>query len=281
MLTISVRKNSSTAQASDVENAQSRGSPPIPKGTYSLALGNARQQSSGCLAMNNESVAWACTNGRSLKVDISTSSASTMISLGSLGSSNQSMYGQQSQEVAVTELHPGEALDYMGHRPLYTFQTTYNRTVLLPTAQLRQGGESSNPTLDVEGMIINPGEKPWLCFFNDTIIEGFVYAPKNSTVLLPANSSETAPITRFPYILRLRERRFPNGTRPYCEQRTVSESGELIPDGTSKQYLSFSEPTFLLAAANGYRTFRNRHRRQEAPVTNSCQCEWVCRHSNW
>jgi hypothetical protein len=281
ILIIFIRKHSSTVQANDVESPSWTDSPPITNGTYSLALGNARQQSSGCLATNNESITWACTDGRSLKIDISTSSARTLISLGSLRSSNQSMYGQQAPEVAPTELHPAVNTDSEGHKPLYSFRTTYSRTVLLPTTQQRQAKEASGPTLDVDGTVIQSNEKPWLCFFNETIIEGFIYAPDNLTVLAPANMSDTSQIPRFPYVLMLSEERFPNGTLPYCERMTMSEHGELVPDGTSRQYLSFSEPTFLLAEAGGYSTSSSRHRRQQTPITNSCRCEWICEHSNW
>jgi len=281
MLKIFARDQSSTVQATDVEVPSSTGHPAITNGTYSLALGNTRQQSSGCLAMNNESIAWACTDGRSLKIGISTSSANTLVSLGMLGSSNQSMYGQQVPEVAPTELHPAVGTDSTGHKPLYSFKTTYNRTVLLPTAQLRQADGASGPTVDVDGTVIQSNDKPWKCFFNETIIQGFIYAPQNSTILAPANTSDSSQMPRFPYILRLSEERFPNGTLPYCERMTMSDNGELVPEGSSKQHLSFVEPTFLLVEANGYSTSSSRHRRQQLSATNSCRCEWICKHSNW
>jgi hypothetical protein len=265
----------SNVQASDLRN---RSSPDISQGVYSLALGNARQQSSSCLAMNNESIAWSCTDGINLRIDISTTSSTTIVSLGLLQPSDQLMYGQQPPEVYPTELHLGADADAMGHEPLYSFKTTYNRTVLLPATQLSQIKDATDSISDAAGSIVQPKDSLWLCFFNETTIEGLVYAPLNDTVSRPTKASKTTYTPRFPYILRLIEQHYPNGTLPYCERRKISEDGRLLSDGTAKHYLSFSEPSLLLASANSYSPPSSRHRRDKVTITDSCRCEWVCEH---
>ncbi|KAF2677471.1 hypothetical protein K458DRAFT_319517 [Lentithecium fluviatile CBS 122367] len=259
-------------------------SPPIKLGTYTLALGSARQQSSACLANSNESAAWACTDGGSLRIDISASpfkrGANELISLASISNPSQTVYGQQPPEVAPTELFPFVDTVVSGPKPIFSFKTTYNRTVYLPDSQLPQAGVPSSSTIHDEGATMNPSDRPWLCFFNDTIIEGFIYAPQNTTFLAPVDDSGASRASRFPFIVRLNEQRFPNGTQPYCQRQRVSDNGQLVSDGT-KRFLSFSEPTFFFAAAKRYMAFSAQHKRQSTTPTNACRCEWICKHTNY
>jgi hypothetical protein len=265
-------------QSADVRPSSAPGSPLIKQGLYTLPLGNARQRSSACLARNNESLAWACIDSGTLRVEISTSPSSQaediLLSLDVLGNSDQTIYGQQPSEIVPTEVFPFED-DESDNRPLYKFKTAYNRTVLLQESQLPWGEQITSSTTSVERTAITPKERPWLCFFNETTIEGYIYAPRDSTLTASANLSGTLRAPRFPYILKLADQRSPSGTQPYCERRKVSEDGQLVPDGESKYLLSLSEPTFLLANVPS-----TRHRRQQTPSANSCRCEWICKHSD-
>jgi hypothetical protein len=281
-LTVHIRGQGREVQSADVDSPPAPGSPSIKRGVYNLPLGNARLQSSACLAMNNESVAWACTDGGTLRVDVSASASGqvpkTLISLGVLAGSSQAIYGQRPPEIPLTDVFLSEDAGE-SNGPLYSFKTTYNRTVLLHEGQLPQTGQSSNLSASVEGTVIGPEDRLWLCFFNETTVEGYLYAPRTSTLAAPGNASGTSQPPRFPYILKLVEQRFPNGTRPYCERKKMPGNGQLIPDGTSKQWLSLSEPAFLPAKVRRDTIFSTRHKRQETPSTNSCRCEWVCEHS--
>lgn len=208
--------------------------------------------------------AWWCAGGTPFGINVFTSSGIGKVSFVPLDSSSPSwnnVPGQQPPGVEAADLLPATKDDDMGNRPIYSFTTTYNRTVLVPD-NLFQG--------------IPPPPRPdnssvaWLCTFNDTIIEGFIYP---SITTRTGGGYSQRPI--FPYDLKFNERRFPNGTAPYCEQRIFSEGRQLISNVTNTQILQLREPTTVPSTENASAYMSSRRRRQQMPTPNICLCEWV------
>ena len=91
--------------------------------------------------------------------------------------------------------------------PAYFFQQPYDKLVILPEAALFNGSYSKrwlDDELDSEVekgtqselekrndsfFFPQPGDRPWFCFWNNTILEGFIYVTENTTL---ANYSATA-----------------------------------------------------------------------------------------
>lgn len=104
-----------------------------------------------------------------------------------------------------------------------------------------------------------PGDKPWLCWWNHTLIEAFIYVnhPTGSNGSLNLNVSSpsitptpsasfsdkpeipvptTSGVSGFrtdippysPLVVKLEQKRFADkGVEPYCEQRTILDNGSL------------------------------------------------------
>ncbi|KAF1951298.1 hypothetical protein CC80DRAFT_597456 [Byssothecium circinans] len=258
---------------------------PIKQGTFAVALGNARQQSSACLARSNESAAWACTSDDVLQVSILPSTSQQpgqrLISIGSPSHVKWTSYGQRPLAIPTTTLIASQDPESPDDGLAYHFQTTYNRTVLIKDDQLPVSSMASG-RMNMASPMIQEGDQPWVCFFNQTVVEGYIYVSRRavstntSTSALSANSTTRTETPFLPYTFKLSEQRVSNSTIPYCERQTVSEHGELIPNGASKLLLALSEPAFILEGAKLHRyKERGKERRHQPLVGKSCQCQWV------
>ena len=98
-----------------------------------------------------------------------------------------------------------------GKGPAYFFQQFYNKTVILREEESPAGNYKRWSTRDIEEAesrarrgrgspvqqsIAKPSDKPWYCFWNDTILEGFIYATEanndaiqTSAPLTPASTA--------------------------------------------------------------------------------------------
>lgn len=171
--------------------------------------------------------------------------------------------------------------------PAWFFQASYDKIVILPesvltppgglkkrTNQQRRGNgqsRSSSPTDSFKARkgLTQPGEKPWFCYWNGTLLETFIYVnqtswagfkslPSPSSPLpfptstlafsVPTPSRSPSPYTKlgalfYPKLVKMEERRVPMGDKhvdPYCVQHIA------IPDGTYQPILDATgKPTTL------------------------------------
>jgi hypothetical protein len=132
-----------------------------------------------------------------------------------------------------------------------------------PSNNKRQLGSSSlpQPTQFVRKGVANAGDKPWFCYWNNTLVEAFIYvnqtsaagarAAASSSAKPPssASSSSTSPsaspssawevpapvfLPYYPKVVKVEERRVTVGAdpiQPYCVQHYITG------DGTAQPYL--------------------------------------------
>ncbi|KAF2165126.1 hypothetical protein M409DRAFT_56016 [Zasmidium cellare ATCC 36951] len=163
----------------DASQIASPTSTSLPTGTGALALSAARESAATCLTQRDQQVAWDCnlTPDSRLAIDIQQSS----LSGSSLGA--QVVY----------------ASDYTGIQ--YGAQAPYMNTTL---GQFLTVIDNNDPEYgaafyfqQTRGETASPGERLWLCVFNETLLEGFIYLnqsahPASST---SSSSSTSAPAT--------------------------------------------------------------------------------------
>ena len=85
----------------------------------------------------------------------------------------------------------------------------------------------------------------------------------------------------YPRVVKIEERRLPNSPQPYCQEMTISPSGDIVPANNNKGspiiiYLQETDPTmqeFLSASAGGTGSKRRLLRRDDPP--NACHCKWI------
>ena len=186
-----------------------------PTGTFALQLGAPQETQSDCLQDKSQQIAWDC--------NLSPNSALGMIvgqPPNTQGSGAVLQYASYQDTIAY-----GAQLSYMNttfaqfltvqdqddkqNGPAFYFQQFYDKIVVVPEAALSTGnsknrrrGWYSNGWSVPEAwharkqLAAVPGEKPWLCVWNDTLIEGFIYVTETLTTTAsttqPTNSSMPA-----------------------------------------------------------------------------------------
>jgi hypothetical protein len=255
--------------------------PLIARGPFAVPIQSPQQQNSACLTKTNESVAWQCASDTSFQLNILPSPSdvnTTMITLGSVPNTNGTIYhGHQAPDVSPVEVKLVASSNSPDHdRPAYHFRTTYDRVVLLKENDLTPA-DRPRPQPVMRHPTFQSGESLWRCMFNETLIEGYIYANKRSTTIGSINVTTVnmSNLPKMPYVLKLVEQRMPNGKVPYCEKVTVQD-GKLVTLSSEKVMLSIAEPAAEAAAAKLELVKIARFWiRQPTPERNYCRCQWM------
>lgn len=216
------------------------------------------------------------------------------------GTQPPSMDKPQKLSVAIdqSDLHAGLA---------YVFQVPYNKLVILHEDEFNPEGKSKRAIEDIapprRGMDLQPKDRPWYCYWNNTILEGFIYVT-NDVPITPLNSTSsngplatqtsaasqesTAPdlnnlnFPSYPKLVRLEERRDPmilqNGIKPYCQQMQVLNDMNLgtvnKPDSNEPMIISLDETDPVFPK---WKRSITRWTSQKSYDSDHCLCEWTNR----
>ena len=164
--------------------------PTLPTGSYAVPLTNT-SSSRECLGNPAQQSAWACANGPSLNLEIiSSGNNMPQINIQSGLQPDQVIhYGPQPPQLS----HPANLMIMKDKNdrdkgPAYFFQQLYNKIVILEPAfgadnhkrwsirDIEVAETRAKRGRGSQAQIIPPSDRPWYCFWNDTILEGFIYA---------------------------------------------------------------------------------------------------------
>lgn len=170
--------------------------PVLPTGTYGLPISAPSAVQNSCLFNTEQSAAWSCQIPLSpytiVVTDIESEAntlANNQVSLG-LGSNTFGQYYAYGTQPPV--LNGSQVLNLVtdsqdpGRGPAWFFQLPYDKVVILPQAAL--AAPLDNVKRDFDGRdegriaheflrknVAQPGDRPWFCFWNGTLLEGFIY----------------------------------------------------------------------------------------------------------
>jgi hypothetical protein len=114
------------------------------------------------------------------------------------------LYGMQPPTIASpVQLQLVADASEQAYGPAWAFEVLYNKTVIIPeawfaasttsaaaAASSTSASEQRRDLLDFQRKTAaQPGDTPWICFWNNTVLELFVYAGQNSSQTLPLSSS--------------------------------------------------------------------------------------------
>lgn len=197
------------------------GAPALSAGTYQFPLGIPQEQQKACLTSGDQYNAWSCNvPPMSLWGDIAAPpSGYNIMKLypappppdenGVLPRFNFT-YGAQPPKVApMQRVFWVQDLNEPGRGPALHFQTTYDKLVILQESEFGQGkrkrmvpqygteftplgphtpGETPPPPPPPprggnfhRKIVLQTGDSPWYCYWNQTFIEGFIYVNQNSS----------------------------------------------------------------------------------------------------
>ncbi|KAK7192073.1 glucan 4-alpha-glucosidase [Paraphaeosphaeria sporulosa] len=272
-------KREPSEQSSDVATSPIRpSSPSIPLDTFSLNLSTPRQQSSACLSDSDDADAWPCTSQAKLHISVSSSErplSQLELTIQKTSGTGTSSYGQQFPPTISAEFDPIYPMNDSDEEVIWHFQASYDRIVLLANDELSFHGQPQHEAERETSGKISPNDSPWVCYFNNTIMEVFVYASQRAGTATNStqganNTTETSSLPAFPFVIQIFEQWIQNGTRAYCEQQKVSEWGALRKSDAPRYFLSTTDATSVYASSIDKKT------KQQAGVSDSaCQCQWI------
>ena len=182
--------------------------PPLPQGQYGVLLGGPTTAQTSCLTTPGQQNAWACTDRAYLDLNVIYADyAPTQVTLTSgMLPGAPLRYGAQPPFLkSQTGISLMIDVDDVDRGPAYFFQQPYDKLVILPElafsngsyskrwldehSELEERAQSIVEERDSDFFYPQPGDRPWFCFWNNTLLEGFIYVTENTTY---ANFSATA-----------------------------------------------------------------------------------------
>lgn len=170
--------------------------PALPTGSFYVPLRKPTISNNSCLTSYTN--AWGCPNGVDLKLDLSVPG---MVSVSPRypPTANRIRFGPQPPQLdqSVPLMLMGDK-DGMDKGPAWFFQQTYTKIVVVPGEYwgvnrqvTRRWSGLRRRRINSRGLgrrgydspreIASPAAKPWFCYWNNTILEGFIYVTQNSS----------------------------------------------------------------------------------------------------
>ncbi|KKY28599.1 hypothetical protein UCRPC4_g00404 [Phaeomoniella chlamydospora] len=269
----------------------------VPTGQYQVSLQDVTSSMDSCIADTSLTGTWACEPPMGIGINVQDSTTSSNVNerqiiLDPYPISANFSYGAQPPDLEgePQKLLPFYDKDALDLGPALFFCSQYNKTIILPETAI---SPSSKRSL-TEAMIyerqywhrkqdVTEGDKPWFCFWNNTILEFFIYVDRNtssssSSTTTSANSGAAATTTSitasatagsskrsnhigrrgdstfdpvYPRYVKIEEKRKPvENIVPYCVQVEVDGSGNpFTPLGAATITISEVEPTSTATSA--------------------------------
>jgi len=179
--------------------------PALPTGSFQLSFQYpaSSANSSACLVNSAQQVAWSCELEMVApwELQIQQTSAGDMISIDGVIDTAELYYGTQPPSLDNESFALVMDLDNVSLGPAYHFQTHYNKLVILPG----DASIGSTPThnndrraVDVDSGFhkksIPEADTPWFCWFNETLIEGFVYISQKASTTSSASLTTSTSV---------------------------------------------------------------------------------------
>ena len=290
------------------------GASSLATGTFGLPIGAATLAQSGCILNSAENSCWSCSMPQvPLEVSIATIPDSNPLMANELtiSRSNETksllQYGAQPPKLSRSQILSVVTDNQEPERgPAWFFQIPYNKIVNLPERALTP--PETKRDVPFTGLkrrnMAQPGDRPWICYWNGTLLEMFIYVNQTSTSQSSTTSS-TAPaptgnfsdydpphdeddLQPYPNVVKVEERRIPRGALavpPYCVQQLIDQDGTPSPIMNSTDqpvtiYLNETEPT-MVAPMTGSNLARSIDLEEADMVldkrqsTANCGCVWI------
>jgi hypothetical protein len=203
-------------------------------------------------------------------------------------------------------------LDDLEKGPAAAFAGFYDKLVILPDNAIAPGSPSRRSFDDItfdfarrdnddhhRKTFAASGTSPWFCYWNSTMVEGFIYLGVNITTISPSNATtlvngleaaasatptptgsatslgrDSAPPV-YPRVVKIQERRIPNPpVKPYCQQMRVLDSGGVnpVPNAAGQPIIisldEMEAPAPTAVTSAGQSPYWKRD-------SVSCHCEWT------
>ncbi|KAI1106604.1 hypothetical protein F4804DRAFT_20228 [Jackrogersella minutella] len=185
--------------------------PALPTGQYAMFLGRNNRISNTCFSDPTLAQAWSCDltffqlnmEIKKLPDQPNTSDYSFGFSYNETYSlkNNYYTYGVQPPDLTDLKLKLVSDVFEAPRGPAWNFEVSYNKTAIIPEPFLTvnpaspSASQSTGPNrrrmmfgggdAKRKGVMAQPGDKPWVCHWDNTILEAFIYAGQNNSFSRP------------------------------------------------------------------------------------------------
>ncbi|KAI2793161.1 hypothetical protein POX_b03211 [Penicillium oxalicum] len=241
---------------------------PLPTGHFAVPA-QLHNSSRMCVEDNKFRHSWSCMDKPSaLDIFFGGESGHHSVVFSNASPTSTFTYGAQ-PPIFPTPTQPlGFALDTSetGLGPALFFFARFDKLVIVPESQFESAGSISARSFSGDGSFLDrvhrmqtaqPGDKPWFCFWNQTMMEMFIYVNQFTDAAITDSilvSSDVATVTasptstpsggnrpQFPRKVKIEERRdFAGIQQPYCQQMQVGSDGH-ITGPIQSQIISIQE----------------------------------------
>lgn len=248
---------------------------PVPTGKW-LIPSVLRNYSRMCVEETELNKAWSCMDKPSdFEVYVGDTEGQHSIVFATGAPSPTFTYGAQAPFLPEPTQSLNLAIDTtdasMG--PALFFYTLFNKLVILPDQTFSSSSVSARSYYPGDSSIIDaftgskdvaqPGDKPWFCWWNSTMMEFFLYVNQSSTDYysygstattdnnMPASTATSQSQSKrgdnpadYPRKIKIEERRdFSGAQPPYCQQMQVMSDGQAVPLANQIINIKEIEPT--------------------------------------
>ncbi|KAG8631990.1 hypothetical protein KVT40_001130 [Elsinoe batatas] len=175
---------------------------PLPTGSFQLQLGAPQEVQAECLTDQSQIGSWDCgiSSPGSLAISIGPGPNGNGQGAYIYQATNDFKigYGTEIPHTVWSPLRPVKDMDAPNRGPAYQFQAVYTKIVIakpdaFQPAKVDQSGSSTASQSSTNSKresqfdkrywapLANAGDQPWFCYWNNTLIEGFIYVQENST----------------------------------------------------------------------------------------------------
>ena len=189
------------------------GFPPLPTGTFVVPLKSPIVKDNACLSNAAQSAAWACTDGPRVRIEIEPKgTGQSLVRIESDLPPTEIRYGAQPPHLS----YPADVMimndkDDRAKGTSYFFQELYDKVVVVRESEFdghvkrwlnedfqKVGYPEAGKRNLAKVYNAQPYDRPWYCFWNNTILEGFVYAYQDSGHNIRTSSAQLSamPMTR-------------------------------------------------------------------------------------
>lgn len=169
--------------------------PTLIPGDWQVPLEHASEILDQCLQDPDQKFAWGCTSGATMQMEIKTVDLDPVVRFSyenEFGAYDESLsdvrFGAQPPIMDdFTSMSLMKASDHLDKGPAYVFHKQFDKLVILPedTFQTpktrRRRNDESHNVVYTAGANFTPavyapiGHKPWYCYWNRTLLEGFIF----------------------------------------------------------------------------------------------------------
>ena len=252
--------------------------PPLPTGSFTLKLGSPTLSLNTCLNNQAQTSAWQCANGADLEFEIQQDCHFNLLNTDPTAPIR---YGAQPPRLPYsTKMQLMHDKDGWDRGPAFFFQQAFDKVVVVRESDfsatkvrraLSETGEYDEHVALEDRDITSYGppdpiatitSKPWYCFWNGTILEGFIFTAQDTNASNASTKSSSLPgqppfvpipsmtnvgslaaaptsgswpkrdtsipanFAAFPKVVKIEERRnYQNPVQPYCQQMQILNSG--------------------------------------------------------